>query len=113
MIAYLRSSPRSPMARSTQASASSSENPSRCSISEAVAAGLLNQRRTAAASPGSNRRKLTSGLSLISQTLVRREAVAGRQQPEGAGEDAGVEGGASMVHVPDVQLYPLLPGDAG
>src|SRR5947207_1361372 len=101
------------MARPTQASASSAENPSRCSIREAVAAGLLNQRWTAVASPGSNRRKLTSDLSLISSTLVGSEAVAGDEKPESFEQDAGVQSGAAVVDVPDVQLDPLLPGDAG
>ena len=31
----------------------------------------------------------------------------------GLGEDAGVEGGRAVVDVPDVELDPLLPGDAG
>src|SRR5262249_14289587 len=99
-------------------------------ISEAVAAGLLNQRCTAAASPGWKRRRLTSGRSLTAQTLrparaggpgrgrprgrsVGSEALAAEDELDGAGEDAGVEAGRAVLDVPDVELDPRLPGDPG
>ena len=44
---------------------------------------------------------------------VGREAVTGDQQPDGLGEDAGVEGGAAAFDVIDIELDPLLPGNAG
>src|SRR5262249_2379765 len=68
---------------------------------------------TAAASPGWKRRSETAGRSLIAASLVRGEAVAGDEEPEGPEQDAGVEQRAAVVDVVDVELDPLLPGDAG
>src|SRR5712672_911640 len=46
-------------------------------------------------------------------TSVGGEAAAGEHEPRRAPEDAGVEGGAAVLDVPDVELDPLLPGNAG
>src|SRR3954451_11146226 len=140
--AHLRSSePGSPacsIARWTQRLASSSVNASRCSSRFAVAAGLLNQRWTAAASSG---RKSLSEMPRAISVALPAEArgrllllgrlpqwrVGGRprirvdchvtrpaeQRARGAGEDAEIQPGRAVLDVPDVELDSLLPGDPG
>src|SRR6476469_1251944 len=44
--------------------------------------------------------------------LIGGEPLAGEDEPGGAGEDPEVERGGAVVDVPDVELDPLLPGDA-